>query len=61
MEGRKMLHKSPLPKFDLSYLPEGHRIYTVNAEESWAELSKRCSECRGRLGILSDAKKYANK
>ncbi|MHC4626130.1 MAG: hypothetical protein ACYTDV_04035, partial [Planctomycetota bacterium] len=61
MEGRKMLHKSPLPEFDLSYLPEGHRICTVNAEESWAELSKRCSECSRRLGVLSDAKEYANR
>ncbi|MHA1962788.1 MAG: pyrimidine dimer DNA glycosylase/endonuclease V [Candidatus Thorarchaeota archaeon] len=61
MESRKMLHKSPLPEFDMSYLPEGHRIYIVDAEESWTELSRRCSECSRRLGVLSNAKEYANK
>lgn len=50
MENRQMLHKSPLQEFDLSYLPQGHRIYTVNAEESLIELSRRCSECSERFG-----------
>jgi hypothetical protein len=58
MEDRGMSHKSPLPDFDLSYLPEEHRIYTVNAEESLAELSRRCSECGRRSGALSDTPEY---
>ena len=49
MGNRGMLHKSLLPKYDLSYLPEEHRVYTVNTEESLIELSRRCSECRERL------------
>ncbi|MHC4133241.1 MAG: pyrimidine dimer DNA glycosylase/endonuclease V [Planctomycetota bacterium] len=53
MENRKMLHKSPLPKCDLSYLPEKHRIYTVNVEQSLIELSRRCAECRERLSVSS--------
>jgi hypothetical protein len=61
MVSRKMVHKSPLPEFNLSYLPEAHRTYTVNAEESWIDLSGRCSKCRARLVVLSDAKDYATK
>jgi hypothetical protein len=53
MENRQMLHKSPLPEYDPSYFPEGNRIYTVNAEESLIELSKRCSECRKHLSVSS--------
>ena len=60
MECRGMLHKSPLPEFDLAYLPEEHRIYTVNADESLAELSRRCPECKERLAVLSDTQEYAN-
>jgi hypothetical protein len=60
MKDRGMLHKSPLPKFDLSYLPEEQRTYTVNAEDSLNELSGRCPECRKRLGVLSDTREYAN-
>jgi hypothetical protein len=48
IKDRGMLHKSPLPEFDLSYLPEENRIYNVNAEVSLNELSGRCSECRRR-------------
>jgi hypothetical protein len=43
---RGMTHKSPLPEYDLSYLPEEHRVYTVNAEEALVELLRRCSKCR---------------
>ncbi len=60
MENRGMLHQSPLPEFDLSYLPEKHRIYTVNAEESLIELSRRCPECRKRLGVLIGSRKHTN-
>ena len=60
MKDRGMLHKSPLPEFDLSYLPEEHRTYTVNAEDSLDELSGRCLECRKRLGVLSGTQEYAN-
>jgi hypothetical protein len=49
MKNRGMLHKSPLPEFDLSYLPEEHRTYTVNRDESLTELLRRCLECRERL------------
>jgi hypothetical protein len=60
MENRGMLHKSPLPEFDLSYLPEEHRTYTVNVYTSLTELSGRCSECRGRLSVLNDTQDYAD-
>jgi hypothetical protein len=60
MKDRGMLHKSPLPEFDLSYLPEEHRTYTVNTEDSLNELSGRCSECRKRLDVLSDTPECAN-
>ena len=60
MKDRGMLHKSPLPEFDLSYLPEEHRTYTVNAEDSLNELSGRCSGCRELLGVLSDKREFAN-
>ncbi len=53
MQNRGMHHKSPLPEYDLSYLPEGHSTYKVNAEESLTELSKRCSECKKRLSVSS--------
>ena len=49
MGNRGMVHKSPLPDFDLSYLPDEHRLYKVKADESLAELSKRCSECKERI------------
>jgi hypothetical protein len=55
MEDRGMVHRSPLPEFDLSYLPKEHRDYTVNRDESLIELSRRCPGCRERLGILNDA------
>ena len=51
MVKRGMNHKSPLGEFDLSYLPEAHKIYKVNREESLIELSRRCSECRSRCNI----------
>ena len=54
MGNRGMSHKSPLPKYDLSYLPKEHRIYVVNAEESLIELSKRCSDCQEQSKGLSE-------
>ncbi len=60
MENRKMLHRSPLPKYDLSYLPEKQRIYIVNAEQSLIELSRRCSECKDRLSVLNCSLEHAN-
>jgi hypothetical protein len=60
MAERGMLHKSPLPRFDLSYLPEEHRIYNINKDESFTELLKRCSRCRERLSVLSDTLVFAN-
>ena len=60
MKDRGMLHKSPLPEFDLSYLPEEHRIYTVNSDESLTELSRRCLECKERLSVSNDTEEYAN-
>jgi len=53
MENREMVHKSPLPECDLSYLPEEHRIYTVDAEQSLIELLRRCSQCRERVCVSS--------
>jgi hypothetical protein len=60
MGNRGMLHKSPLPKYDLSYLPEKHRINSVNAEQSFIELSRRCSACRERLSVYSRGQEPAN-
>jgi len=51
MENRGFMHKSPLPEYDISYLPERHRIYTVNVEESITELSRRCSNCRKCINV----------
>jgi hypothetical protein len=59
MKKRKMQHKSPLRKYDLSYLPEEHRIYTVNTEQSLIELIRRCPECRERLRVLSRSRELA--
>jgi hypothetical protein len=56
MKTRGMLHKSPLPEFDLSYLPEEHRIYTVNRDESLTELSRRCLECREHIHVMRETK-----
>ena len=61
MENRKMMHRSPLPKYDLSYLPEKQRIYTVNAEQSLIELSRRCSKCKEGLSVLSCSHELANR
>jgi hypothetical protein len=61
MENRKMLHKSPLPKYDLSYLPEKQRIYTVNVEQSLIELSRRCTKCKERLIVLNCSQELANR
>ena len=60
MGKRRMSHKSPLPEYDLTYLPKEHRLYTVNAENSLIELSRRCSECRERSIALSSNQKYSN-
>ena len=57
MGKRRMSHKSPLPEYDLSYLPKEHRLYRVNTEESLDELSRRCSECRERSLNLSSNEK----
>ncbi|MHC4597064.1 MAG: pyrimidine dimer DNA glycosylase/endonuclease V [Planctomycetota bacterium] len=59
MDKRGMLHKSPLPEYDLSYLPHEHSTYKVNVEESLIELSRRCRECRKRLGASNNCRKYA--
>lgn len=56
MKNRCIRHKSPLPEYDLSYLPVEQRTYTVNVEESLTELSRRCSECRERLCFSSGPK-----
>jgi hypothetical protein len=46
---RQMNHKSPLPEYDLSYLPENQKNYIVNADESLSDLLKRCDMCRARF------------
>ena len=51
MKNRGFMHKSPLPEYDISYLPERHRIYKVNVEESVTELSRRCSNCKKRINV----------
>ncbi|MBC8469080.1 MAG: hypothetical protein H8D56_06375 [Planctomycetes bacterium] len=60
MQSRNMLHKSPLPEFDLSYLPEEHKFYTVDADQSLIELSRRCLECRERLSVSNCSQEHAN-
>ena len=54
MLNRAMKHQSPLPDFDLSYLPKAHRTYTVDAEASLKELSRRCADCRKLIRISMD-------
>ena len=46
---RQMSHKSLLPEYDISYLPKEHQTYTVNAEASLQELSRRCPDCKKRI------------
>ena len=60
MVKRGMNHKSPLGEFDLSYLPEAHKIYKVNREESLIELSRRCSECKEHLSVSSSSREHVN-
>ncbi|MBN1622678.1 MAG: hypothetical protein JW871_08820 [Endomicrobiales bacterium] len=52
MRKRAMKHKSPLPRFSISYLPKEHQDYNVDAEKSLKDLVKRCPECRKRLKNL---------
>jgi hypothetical protein len=61
MKNRKMMHKSPLPKYDLSYLPEKHRIFTVDAEQSLIELLRRCPKCKEHLSILDCSNEPTNR
>ena len=46
---RSMSHKSPLPEYDISYLPKEHQTYTVDADASLKDLTKRCPDCRKRV------------
>lgn len=46
MINRGMNHNSPLPKFDMSYLPEDQLNYKVNSLLSLNELLKRCERCK---------------
>lgn len=48
MTRRKMSHKSPLPEFDISYLPKEHQTYIVNADTSLKEILRRCPDCKKR-------------
>ena len=41
-------HKSPLPEYDLSYLPKEHQNYQVDKVDSAKELHRRCDQCRKR-------------
>ena len=60
MGNRGMSHKSPLPEYDLTYLPKEHSLYTVNTEDSLIELLRRCSQCKERSICLSSSQKYSN-
>ena len=46
---RGMSHKSPLPEYDISYLPKEHQAYKVNADASLKDLTERCPGCKKRL------------
>ena len=48
MLNRQMRHKSPLPEYDLSYLPGRQKLYTVDKKASLDELLRRCRNCRKR-------------
>ena len=55
MDKRGMRHRSPLPEYDLSYLPDGHRLYKVDKEKSLIDLTGRCLQCRERSRIFCDS------
>jgi hypothetical protein len=52
MRARSMSHKSPLPRFSISYLPKAQRDYKVDVEKSLKDLIKRCPACRKRFENL---------
>jgi hypothetical protein len=53
MRARSMSHKSPLPRFSISYLPKAQRDYKVDVEKSLKDLIKRCPNCRKRFKTLT--------
>lgn len=52
MQQRKFKHKSPLPHYDISYLPNQQQGYKVNVKLSLKDLLTRCSKCRKRFKQL---------
>jgi hypothetical protein len=52
MLARAMSHKSPLPRFSISYLPKDQQEYKVDVEKSLKDLIKRCPNCRKRFKAL---------
>ena len=52
MQQRKFKHKSPLPRYDISYLPNQQQDYKVNVKLSHKDLLARCSKCRKRFEQL---------
>jgi hypothetical protein len=53
MRKRTMSHKSPLPRFSISYLPKYQQDYEVDVEKSLKDLIKRCPACKKRFKTLS--------
>jgi uncharacterized protein with PIN domain len=52
-------HNSPLPDYDISYLPIEHRLYEIDQKVSFRELMKRCPTCKER--IIKIVNIYLNK
>jgi hypothetical protein len=53
MRKRLMKHKSPLPRFSISYLPKAQQEYKVDVEKSLKDLIKRCPACKKRFKTLT--------
>jgi hypothetical protein len=49
MTRRGMNHQSPLPKYDISYLPQWEQEAIVDVQKSLEDLLKRCNKCRELL------------
>jgi hypothetical protein len=52
MQQRKFKHKSPLTRYDISYLPNQQQNYKVNVKPSLEDLLARCPKCRKRFKQL---------
>ena len=52
MLARGFRHESPLPRADLSHLPDTARAHRVDAEAALHALTERCEACRLRVAAF---------